>query len=206
MLQCRYTNLIIYTFPCWLFLQVRFSISLLSMFSRTNTVTNSENFYHSILDLLEDPDESKEVTDLMTWWTQFVASSVSILKLTLVIVRFFQILLHHVKLSAKTAHYRRFGKNVLSCRNELLPTSISLCIFVIVLYYNSMYSSYVKLYVNKIFQFKWDNLLSKLNSVEDQHIDRGLMIWCHSLTHGSSCHQKLSLQCCLIEVTLIGVC
>ncbi|KAG1827667.1 hypothetical protein EV424DRAFT_1471490 [Suillus variegatus] len=68
-------------------MQVRFSISLLSMFSCTNTVTNSENFYHSILDLLEDPDESKEVTDLMTWWTQFVASSVLILKLTLVIER-----------------------------------------------------------------------------------------------------------------------
>ncbi|KAG1871648.1 hypothetical protein F4604DRAFT_1881094 [Suillus subluteus] len=35
--------------------QVRFSL-------------NSENFYHSILDLLEDPDESEEVVDLMMWW------------------------------------------------------------------------------------------------------------------------------------------
>ncbi|KAG1729931.1 hypothetical protein EDB19DRAFT_1897128 [Suillus lakei] len=40
--------------------QVRFSL---------NTITNFENFYHSILDLLEDPDESEEVADLMMWWT-----------------------------------------------------------------------------------------------------------------------------------------
>ncbi|KAG1896779.1 uncharacterized protein F5891DRAFT_1130157 [Suillus fuscotomentosus] len=49
--------------------QVRFSISSSSIFSRTDTVTDSENFYHSILDLLEDPDEHQEVVDLMTWWT-----------------------------------------------------------------------------------------------------------------------------------------
>jgi hypothetical protein len=56
----------------WLFLQVRFALSSSSVFSRTDTVTDSENFYHSILDLLEDPDEIEKVTDLMTWWTRFV--------------------------------------------------------------------------------------------------------------------------------------
>ncbi|KAG1873262.1 hypothetical protein C8R48DRAFT_746079 [Suillus tomentosus] len=50
--------------------QVRFSLSSSSVFSRTDTVTDSENFYHSILDLLEDPDESEEVVDLMMWWTR----------------------------------------------------------------------------------------------------------------------------------------
>ncbi|KAG2753958.1 hypothetical protein P692DRAFT_20720312 [Suillus brevipes Sb2] len=50
--------------------QVRFSLSSSSVFSRTDTVTDSENFYHSILDLLEDPEESVEVVDLMTWWTR----------------------------------------------------------------------------------------------------------------------------------------
>ncbi|KAG2113776.1 uncharacterized protein F5147DRAFT_571027 [Suillus discolor] len=79
--------------------QVRFSLSSSSVFSRTDTVTDSKNFYHSILDLLEDPDESEEVTDLMTWWTRFVTSSASISKLTLVIVGFFQILLRHSALS-----------------------------------------------------------------------------------------------------------
>ncbi|KAG0704194.1 hypothetical protein DFH29DRAFT_981616 [Suillus ampliporus] len=52
--------------------QVRFLLSSSSVFSRTNTITDSENFYHSILDLLEDPDESEEVVDLMTWWTRRV--------------------------------------------------------------------------------------------------------------------------------------
>ncbi|KAG1897448.1 uncharacterized protein F5891DRAFT_982631 [Suillus fuscotomentosus] len=50
--------------------QVRFSLSSSSVFSRTDTVTDSETFYHSILDLLEDPDECEEVADLMTWWTR----------------------------------------------------------------------------------------------------------------------------------------
>ncbi|KAG1889785.1 uncharacterized protein F5891DRAFT_965120 [Suillus fuscotomentosus] len=52
-------------------MQVRFSLSSSSVFSRTDTVTDSENFYHSILDLLEDPEEkSQEVIDLMMWWTR----------------------------------------------------------------------------------------------------------------------------------------
>ncbi|KAG1746981.1 hypothetical protein EDD22DRAFT_958306 [Suillus occidentalis] len=51
---------------------VRFSLSSSSVFSRTDTVTDSENFYHSILDLLEDPAESEEVGDLMIWWTRRV--------------------------------------------------------------------------------------------------------------------------------------
>ncbi|KAG1887522.1 uncharacterized protein F5891DRAFT_1132144 [Suillus fuscotomentosus] len=50
--------------------QIRFALSSSSVFSRTDTVTDSDNFYHSILDLLEDPDEIEEVDDLMTWWTR----------------------------------------------------------------------------------------------------------------------------------------
>ncbi|KAG1806368.1 uncharacterized protein HD556DRAFT_1428517 [Suillus plorans] len=52
--------------------QIWFALSSSSVFSRTDTVTDSENFYHSILDLLEDPDEIKEVTDLMMWWTRHI--------------------------------------------------------------------------------------------------------------------------------------
>ncbi|KAG1793766.1 hypothetical protein EV424DRAFT_1354099 [Suillus variegatus] len=48
--------------------QVQFLLCSSSVFSHTDTVTDSENFYHSILDLLEDPDESKEVVELMTCW------------------------------------------------------------------------------------------------------------------------------------------
>ena len=35
-----------------------------------DTVTDSERFYNSILDLLEDPEETKEVDDLLTWWNR----------------------------------------------------------------------------------------------------------------------------------------
>jgi hypothetical protein len=42
------------------------------VFSRTDTITDSEKFYNTILDLLDDPDEKKEVDDLITWWNRFV--------------------------------------------------------------------------------------------------------------------------------------
>jgi hypothetical protein len=40
------------------------------VFSWTDTVTDSERFYTSILDVLEDPEEIKEVNDLLIWWNQ----------------------------------------------------------------------------------------------------------------------------------------
>ncbi|KAG2737573.1 hypothetical protein P692DRAFT_20761391 [Suillus brevipes Sb2] len=57
--------------------QVRFALSSSSVFSRTDTTTDSETFYHSLLDLLEDPEEVKEVDELLTWWNRqvFPASS-----------------------------------------------------------------------------------------------------------------------------------
>ncbi|KAG2088016.1 uncharacterized protein F5147DRAFT_748483 [Suillus discolor] len=48
--------------------QVRFALSSSSVFSQTNTSTDSEMFYHSLLDLFKDPDESKEVDELLMWW------------------------------------------------------------------------------------------------------------------------------------------
>ncbi|KAG0694063.1 hypothetical protein DFH29DRAFT_985362 [Suillus ampliporus] len=55
-------------------MQVWFSLSSSSVFSHTDTVMDSKNFYHSILDLLEDPDESEEVVDLMMWWMRFICN------------------------------------------------------------------------------------------------------------------------------------
>ncbi|KAG1869706.1 hypothetical protein C8R48DRAFT_597597 [Suillus tomentosus] len=52
--------------------QVRFALSSSSVFSRTDTTTDSETFYHSLLDLFEDPDESTEVDELLTWWNRQV--------------------------------------------------------------------------------------------------------------------------------------
>jgi hypothetical protein len=48
--------------------KVRFSLSSSPVFSKSDTVTDSERFYTTILDLLEDPDEEKEVDDLLGWW------------------------------------------------------------------------------------------------------------------------------------------
>jgi hypothetical protein len=40
------------------------------VFSCTDLVTDSERFYNSILDLLNDPEEKEEVDELLLWWNQ----------------------------------------------------------------------------------------------------------------------------------------
>jgi hypothetical protein len=50
--------------------QVRFALTSSPVFSRTDTVTDSERFYNSILDIFEDPDEKQEVDDLVVWWNR----------------------------------------------------------------------------------------------------------------------------------------
>jgi hypothetical protein len=42
------------------------------VFSRTDTVTDSERFYSSVLDLFEDVDEQEEVNDLIVWWNRYL--------------------------------------------------------------------------------------------------------------------------------------
>lgn len=39
-------------------------------FTRSDTVTDSERFYNSVVDFLEDPDEQEVVGDLIVWWNQ----------------------------------------------------------------------------------------------------------------------------------------
>ncbi|KAG6906178.1 hypothetical protein DXG01_015411 [Tephrocybe rancida] len=48
--------------------QVRFALSSMSTFSRTDCVLDSERFYLSILELFDDVDEQQEVNDLVSWW------------------------------------------------------------------------------------------------------------------------------------------
>ncbi|KAG1744756.1 hypothetical protein EDB19DRAFT_1826901 [Suillus lakei] len=50
--------------------QVQFALSSSLVFSRTDMATDSETFYRSLLDLLEDPDKSKEVDELLVWWNR----------------------------------------------------------------------------------------------------------------------------------------
>ncbi|KIJ13126.1 hypothetical protein PAXINDRAFT_81681, partial [Paxillus involutus ATCC 200175] len=49
----------------------RFTLTLAQVFSRTDLVTDSEHFYTSILELLDDPKE-KEVDQLLIWWNRYV--------------------------------------------------------------------------------------------------------------------------------------
>jgi hypothetical protein len=41
------------------------------VFSRTDKISDSERFYNSVLDLLEDIDEQEEVRDLLVWWNRY---------------------------------------------------------------------------------------------------------------------------------------
>ncbi|KAH7916840.1 hypothetical protein BV22DRAFT_1027339 [Leucogyrophana mollusca] len=55
--------------------QVRFALTSSPVFSRTDTITDSERFYHSLLELFEDPDEKQEVDDLVVWWNRHIFPS-----------------------------------------------------------------------------------------------------------------------------------
>ena len=45
-------------------------MSSAAVFSRTDTVTDSERFYVSILDLFDDVEEQEEVNALLVWWNR----------------------------------------------------------------------------------------------------------------------------------------
>ncbi|KAF8546877.1 hypothetical protein OG21DRAFT_1479608 [Imleria badia] len=49
-------------------MQARFALSSTQVFLRTDLVTDSEHFYNSILELLEDPNEKDKVDTLTAWW------------------------------------------------------------------------------------------------------------------------------------------
>ncbi|KAF8200969.1 hypothetical protein BJ912DRAFT_843657 [Pholiota molesta] len=52
--------------------QARFALSKAGVFTRSDFVTDSERFYNSLLDLLEDPEETAEVDALLAWWNRQV--------------------------------------------------------------------------------------------------------------------------------------
>ncbi|KAG1876944.1 hypothetical protein C8R48DRAFT_745441 [Suillus tomentosus] len=58
-------------------MQVRFALTPSPVFSCTDTVTDSERFYNSILDIFEDTDEQQEVDDLVVWWNRQIFPSYS---------------------------------------------------------------------------------------------------------------------------------
>jgi hypothetical protein len=69
-------------FPCafsairlW---QTRFALSSSSVFSRTDTITDSERFCNSILELFDDVEEKAEVEDLLVWWNRYGLSTAEV--------------------------------------------------------------------------------------------------------------------------------
>ncbi|KIM65447.1 hypothetical protein SCLCIDRAFT_112647, partial [Scleroderma citrinum Foug A] len=50
--------------------QVHFALTSPQVFSRTDLITNSECFYNSITELLDETDEKDEVDQLLTWWNR----------------------------------------------------------------------------------------------------------------------------------------
>ncbi|KAH6897576.1 hypothetical protein BKA70DRAFT_1116126 [Coprinopsis sp. MPI-PUGE-AT-0042] len=58
--------------------QVRFSLTASPIFSRNDLQTDSERFYNSILNLLEDPEELAEVKQLLSWWDRYVLLLIAI--------------------------------------------------------------------------------------------------------------------------------
>jgi hypothetical protein len=50
--------------------QLCFALSLSSTFCQSDTSTDSEQFYESILEFLSDPEELEEVTSLLSWWNR----------------------------------------------------------------------------------------------------------------------------------------
>jgi Family of unknown function (DUF6698) len=52
--------------------QLRFALCSSSVFCRTDTSTDSERFYESVLAFLDHPDEQAEVRDLVYWWNWWV--------------------------------------------------------------------------------------------------------------------------------------
>jgi hypothetical protein len=48
--------------------QLRFALSSSSVFCRSDTSTDSERFYDTVLEFLDDPEEKDEVDDLLSWW------------------------------------------------------------------------------------------------------------------------------------------
>ncbi|RXW22181.1 hypothetical protein EST38_g3669 [Candolleomyces aberdarensis] len=57
--------------------QVRFALSSAGAFCRTDTETDSESFYTSVLELFEDSEEQEEVQELLTWWNSKIFPSFS---------------------------------------------------------------------------------------------------------------------------------
>jgi hypothetical protein len=73
------------------------------VFSRTDSVTDSERFYNSILELFDDVDEREEVDDLLVWWNRYNSNMVTVYSPDKFIGKFFQAIHRRNALSLRIA-------------------------------------------------------------------------------------------------------
>ena len=66
--------------------QLRFVLTSSSVFCRTDTSTDLERFYESVLDFLDHPDEQNEVRDLLNWWNWWVLVACSWIPFELILL------------------------------------------------------------------------------------------------------------------------
>lgn len=52
------------------FLKTRFALTSSAVFSRTDTTTDSERFYNTVLEFLDDVEEKEDVESLLMWWNR----------------------------------------------------------------------------------------------------------------------------------------
>ena len=88
------------------------------VFSRTDQVTDSERFYNSILELLDDADEKGEVDQLIAWWNRCVICEIRDLLLMKVTDKYFRYTLMSNDSRPKTAHSPGFARSAWSIRKE----------------------------------------------------------------------------------------
>ena len=70
-------------------MQAHFSLTSAQVFSHMDHVTNSECFYNSILELLEEREERDEVNQLMTWWNRYIRNLIESTSLTNILRQIF---------------------------------------------------------------------------------------------------------------------
>ena len=74
------------------------------MFSRADSVTDSERFYNSILELFDDIDEREEIDDLFVWWNRYDLYMVTVYRADDFIDKYFRLILRRNALSLSIAH------------------------------------------------------------------------------------------------------
>jgi hypothetical protein len=68
-----------------------------------DSVTDSERFYNSILELFDDDDEHEEIDDLLVWWNRYNSNMVTMYRPNKFIGKFFQAIRRRNALSLRIA-------------------------------------------------------------------------------------------------------